>query len=200
MTLDGISRGLDPPRSLEENPDAIEMIRKAYQKRFQNVPGKDASLTPARRKMGILPQESIPLLNREGTAPGVYIRPDPPNLNSTIVCLPGVPNELMVLMKDHILPEIARLTQNEHFYEAGFIFQDIGESKFTEFVYLVKDEYPEIWIKTHPRSREKLEVELHLTSFSHDPNITVQMQELYDRLKQQVLDSNGIITEEHPLE
>ena len=149
--------------------------------------------------MGILPQGSVPLSNSEGTAPGVYIAADPPNAESIIVCLPGVPAELIAIFQDHILPEIAQQMENQHFYESGFIFQDLGESKFTEVVYQIKDEYPQIWIKTHPRSREKLEVELHLTSFSQEIEIPEQMRELYDRLKQHILDSGGVIIEEHPL-
>ncbi len=126
--------------------------------------------------MGILPQGSVPLSNSERDAPGVYIAADPPNAESIIVCLPGVPAELIAIFQDHILPEIAQQMENQHFYESGFIFQDLGESKFTEVVYQIKDEYPQIWIKTHPRSREKLEVELHLTSFSQEIEIPEQMR------------------------
>lgn len=199
MTLEGVARGLIPPQKLEENLEAIDLIRRSYESRAKINPGKDWSMTPARRKMANLPIGSKPLSNREGSAPGVYISNKLPEIKSTIVCLPGVPSELKVIFQDHILPEIGRLTNIGRFYEAGFTFQDLGESRFTELVYQIKDQYPEIWIKTHPRVKEKLEVELHLTSFSQNPLIGKQMQELYHKLKTHVLQSGGIISQEKPL-
>lgn len=199
MTLDGIAKGLIPSQPLEENIEAIEMIRQEYIKRYANVPGKDASLTSQRRKMGILPRGAKALKNREGTAPGVYINCVEPHQNTKIICLPGVPKELKGLFLDHILPELLQLTKNNHFYEAGLIFQDIGESAFSEFVNNIKDQYPLIWIKTHPRKKEHMEVELHLTTFSDKDEVKTQMKELYHRLHEYVLQSKGKIIKETPL-
>jgi molybdenum cofactor synthesis domain-containing protein len=194
MTLAGVAQGLTPPRKCLEHPAAIEMIRERYLTRF----AKPMELTPNRRKMGTLPEGSLPLTNREGTAPGVLLPPDMTNQITTIVCLPGVPHELQAIFTDHLLPKFRNLAAEGHFYEAGFIFQDIGESKFTELISQIKDEYPDIWIKTHPRGKEKAEVELHLTTFSPKPTIQAQMQELYRRLRDHVMMNNGILLEEHP--
>lgn len=193
MTLEGVGKGLDPPRSCREHPEALEMILKAYEKRFK----KKTELTPARRKMGMLPVGAIPLYNPEGTAPGVKIPSELTNGITIIICLPGVPQELKAIFSDSILPEIQKQA-SDHFYQCGFIFQDIGESKFTELIYQIKDQYPDIWIKTHPRGKEKLEVELHLTSFSSNPQVPAIMQELYTRLRKHVIDSRGILVLETP--
>lgn len=195
MTLEGIARGLNPPQKCIENPQAIQLIQDAYNKRF----GKNMELTSNRRKMGTLPQGAIPLTNRVGTAPGVLIPANNTNGETIIVCLPGVPPELIAIFSDHILPIFQQKMKDGHFYQAGFTFQDLGESKFTELIYQIKDEYPEIWIKTHPKSKEKSEVELHLTSFSSKPEIPDQIKALYLRLQRHVINSNGKIVEEHPL-
>jgi molybdenum cofactor synthesis domain-containing protein len=195
MTLEGIARGLTPPRHCLEDPKAIQMIQDAYSTRF----GKPMELTPNRRKMGTIPEGSFPLFNRVGTAPGVLIPPELTNGITNIVCLPGVPSELIAIFSDHILPIFQQKMKNGHFYQAGFTFQDLGESKFTELIYQIKDEYPDIWIKTHPKSKEKSEVELHLTSFSSKPEIPNQIKALYLRLQRHVVQSNGVVVEEHPL-
>ena len=199
MTLEGVSRGLCPPRTLIENQTALEMVRQSYERRFKNIPGRDPNLTPARRKMAQIPTDAVPLSNREGAAPGVLIEIHETDVTTKLICLPGVPGELKAIFEDHVLPEVKKAIKQDHFYQCGFIFQDLGESKFTELIYQIKDQYPKIWIKTHPRKRDKFEVELHLTSFASEAEIIPQMQELYQKLKTHVLQSKGIITEESPL-
>ena len=195
MTLEGVAAALNPPQPCEENPTAIELIRQAYLTRY----AKPMELTPYRRKMGTIPRGSIPLHNREGAAPGVLIPPSLTNNVTTIVCLPGVPKELMAIFTDHVMSRFSQLASEGHYSEAGFTFQDLGESKFTELIYQIKDQYPQIWIKTHPKAKERSEVELHLTSFSADPQVTSQMRELYQRLRNHVIQSQGIIIAERPI-
>jgi molybdenum cofactor synthesis domain-containing protein len=199
MTLEGVARGLMPPRITAENDIALEMVRQSYERRFKNVQGKDPSLTPARRKMAQIPTDAIPLSNREGSAPGVLISVNETEVETKIICLPGIPGELKAIFLDNVLPAIEKSAKLDHFYQCGFVFQDLGESKFTELVYQIKDQYPEIWIKTHPRKRETFEVELHLTSFSKKLDIPSQMKELCEKLRDHVIKSNGKIIEENPL-
>ncbi len=209
MTLEGVCQAMTPPQSLIENSQALEFIWERYRTRF---PEQQAQLEkfleqkfPSYRKMAKLPAHSTPLHNREGSAPGVYIASEFTNRVTKIICLPGVPAELRCIFLDHILPELVRQVPDAVFHQCGFIFKNLGESRFTSFITQIKDEYPEIWIKTHPRRIESLggiqyEVELHLTSFSCEKTISIQMNDLYQRLKGHILGTNGIILEEHPLE
>jgi molybdenum cofactor synthesis domain-containing protein len=197
MTLEGVAKGLHPPQPLEANQAALDMVIKKYLERFSNK-SFDEIITPARKKMANLPKGGIPLSNREGTAPGVVIPPNLTNDFTKIICLPGVPIELKAIFQDHVLPEIKSMVKDEHFYQGGFRFYDIGESKFTEKIYEIKDRYPAIWIKTHPKTKERMEVELHLTAYSKDPNVLKQMIEVYQLLKNHVLQSKGVIIDETP--
>ena len=52
--------------------------------------------------MALLPQNSIPLKNNVGTAPGVLIKYE----NKNIICLPGVPKEMENILIQEVLPLI----------------------------------------------------------------------------------------------
>lgn len=205
MTLEGIAQALQPPQELCENSQAIEFIYESYARRFHK-PISDVqefleTRYPLYRKMAKLPKSATPLSNAEGAAPGVLIPKEFTNGVTSIVALPGVPVEFQAIFNDHVIPLMQPYTSTGAFHQAGFIFLNLGESRFTELIYEIKDDYPDIWIKTHPRLRivaghRRYEVELHLTSFSTAPNITDQMHELYEKLKIYVFQSGGQILEE----
>ena len=64
MTLEGVAKGLHPPKPLEVDQVALELVIKKYLDRFPNKPF-DEVITPARKKMANLPKGGIPLSNRE---------------------------------------------------------------------------------------------------------------------------------------
>ncbi|TFH30062.1 MAG: hypothetical protein E4G98_02765, partial [Promethearchaeota archaeon] len=142
---------------------------------------------PLYRKMARLSACAIPLFNSEGAAPGVLIPPEFTNGVTEIIALPGIPSEYQAIFLEHVISRISQLGLSGVFHQAGFIFLNLGESRFTELVYELKDDYPDIWIKTHPRMRmiagkRQYEVELHLTSFIDSSSILPQMHELYLKL------------------
>ncbi len=206
ITLDGINQVIYPFQELVEHEDALEMIYKSYAMRF-NKSKKDAKEIlekkyPLHHKMAKLPTCAVPLFNSEGVAPGVLIPKKFTNGFTEIIALPGVPQELKAIFLEHVLPRIQFLTKDLHFFQSGFTFINLGESRFTELIYAIKDEYPEIWIKTHPRAKiingkRQYEVEVHLTSFSRDISIPSKMNRLYHILKEYVIAVNGIIIDEH---
>ena len=114
-TLEGLAKALELP--LEENSDALEMVREAYA-----FLGED--LNPARKKMAILPKNAIPIRNTVGTAPAVQITPK--GSPTTIYCLPGVPRELKAIFLEKILPEIAKA--GSKYFQESFIWSGVGES------------------------------------------------------------------------
>ena len=116
--------------------------------------------------------------------------------------MPGIPTELKSIFLKHILPEIIEQQKGTHFYQCGFVFEYIGESKFTEVIKNLVDEhkFPDIWIKTHPKKKKNKTVELHLTSFSENNSVREKMNKLYKLLKDQVFKQNGKIIKENPLE
>ncbi len=199
MTVEGITLALTDSLVLEENSEAIEMMKRKYQERYPDF--SFATLLQKRPyllKMAKMPKDALPLSNSEGTAPGVLFPPLLTNGKTTIIAMPGIPKELHAIFTAHVLPDLIHASSNLHFYQGGFVFQNIGESKFTQIVYTLKDRYPDLWIKTHPRKSVagQWELELHITSFQEEGDILDQMKAVYSLLKDHVLKTNGIISQE----
>lgn len=95
LTAKTVAQALDRP--LEENPKALEMIRKRYQER-----GRE--LDPGVQRQALLPLKSVPLPNTEGTAPGFWLRQQ----GCDLFFLPGVPSEMRAMLKDAVIPAIQR--------------------------------------------------------------------------------------------
>ncbi|MFW9916176.1 MAG: molybdopterin-binding protein [Candidatus Thorarchaeota archaeon] len=169
-TLEGLAKALELP--LEENFDALEMVREAYA-----FLGED--LNPARKKMAILPKNAIPIRNTAGTAPAVQITPK--GTHTIIYCLPGVPRELKAIFLEKILPEIAK-TGSKYFQES-FICSGVGESSLAHLTEEIASQKPHIYLKSHPKmSEEKPVIEFHLTATGDDPRLADEIKEVKQRL------------------
>jgi molybdopterin-biosynthesis enzyme MoeA-like protein len=169
-TLEGLAKALELP--LEENSDALEMVREAYA-----FLGED--LNPARKKMAILPKYAIPIRNTVGTAPAVQM--NPMGTHTTVYCLPGVPRELKAIFLEKILPEIAK-TGSKYFQES-FICSGVGESSLAHLTEEIASQRPRIYIKSHPKmSEEEPIIEFHLTATGDDPRLVDEIKETKQKL------------------
>ncbi|TFG05421.1 MAG: competence damage-inducible protein A [Promethearchaeota archaeon] len=185
MTLLGVGRALN--RELKLNKHAFESIKKRYKRAYEKGVLKLDGMTKEREKMAYLPEGSTPLPNIRGTAPGVKIKQG----ETVIFCLPGVPMEMKAMFKSVILPILKE--KKGKFMEKNFIFTGIGESHIAPYITEIEDNYPELWIKTHPRLGEYgAEIEVSITAFNVE-----DAEELADKAIQQikniVLELNGKI-------
>lgn len=158
MTLKGIALGLN--RKLELNGHALKSIEKAYKDAYERGILKLQGMTKERKKMAYLPQNSIPLPNSKGTAPGVRIR----EKNTTIYIFPGVPMEMKSMFRKVITPILKE--KRGKFIEKGFLFSEIGESQIAPYTSKLEKKYSQLWIKTHPRIGLSVEVEVSITAFN----------------------------------
>jgi len=148
LTLEGVALGLG--RRLVDNEQAMEMIRKRYARMHPEAPTGEA-MTEARRKMGRLPDAATPLNNPAGTAPGVLIQVK----KTTIICLPGVPDELKAIFTESILPRLGRGEAPE---TRTLIVVGIGESLLAPHLNLVMDETG-VEIRSYPsKGRIRLKI------------------------------------------
>lgn len=139
LTLEGVALGLG--RGLVENEQAMAMIQKRYARMHPEAP-LDQLMTEARRKMGRLPEGATPLNNPAGTAPGVLIKVG----KTTIICLPGVPDELRAIFTESVLP---RLGKGEAAEVRTVIVVGIGESLLAPHLNRVMDEMG-VEIRSYP--------------------------------------------------
>ncbi len=95
LTAKTVAQALGRP--LEENPKAIEMIRKRYLE-------SGRELDPGVLRQALLPQKSVPLPNTEGTAPGFWLRQQ----GCDLFFLPGVPVEMRAMLINTVIPALKR--------------------------------------------------------------------------------------------
>ncbi len=184
MTLEGVAKGLN--RDIHRDKQAYQSIKKAYENAVSQGILRMEGMTPEREKMANLPKGSTPLPNVRGTAPGVKIVEG----STTIYCLPGVPMEMKAMFNTVIKPILKE--QQGSFIQKGFIFSGIGESQIAPHVTKLEKEFPQLWIKTHPRVGLSVEVELSITCFNVE-NGDEMVDEVLKKAKEIVLKLNGKI-------
>ena len=184
MTLEGIAKGLK--REIELNQHAFNSIKKAYESATRRGILKLEGMTKERKKMAYLPRGSTPLPNTVGTAPGVKLS----EKKTTIFILPGVPAEMKSMFRNVVSP-LLKETKGK-FIEKGFIFTGIGESQIAPYITQLEEEYPQLWIKTHPRIGLSVEVELSVTCFNVENDIEL-VENAIKKAKKIVHNLNGKI-------
>jgi len=144
-TLQGVALALG--RDIEENPRALEMILRRYES-LRKASHVDAfTLTPARRKMALLPAGSEPVPNPVGTAPGVLIRlPD-----TIIVSLPGVPAEMKAIFLQSLVPLWRELFKEGAYHQRIAVTDCKEEAVLAPYVERVANRNPRVYVKSRAR-------------------------------------------------
>lgn len=141
ITVEAVSRSIGV--ALELNEEALEMVRKIYDK--IGLP-----LTEERIKMAKMPRGSIPLPNPIGTAPGVWFEYE----GIIFVMLPGVPREMKAIFNEYVKPRLYQLPDRGYYEERKFTVRGIPESEAARLVKKVISMFPDIYIKSHPMGIE----------------------------------------------
>jgi molybdopterin-biosynthesis enzyme MoeA-like protein len=160
MTLRGVARGL--ARKVKLNRAALQIIREHY----VNTGRGGMEITPARRKMALLPEGSTPLVNREGTAPGVRIE----SSGAVIFCLPGVPREMKSIYLHSVHQEVLRKTGRLFTSKVVMQLQGVFESTITPDIKEALRLHPSAYVKSHPKGimEGRSNVELDLVVVASD--------------------------------
>lgn len=88
------------------------------------------SMIESNRAMADVPETCRVLLNYHGTAPGMWFQKD----ETILISLPGVPYEMMGLMKDHVIPEISNLIMVPEVFHRTIMTQGVPESYLAEML------------------------------------------------------------------
>ena len=158
-TLEGVAKALKCP--LVVNKEALRMVKAKYKEytKTRNIP--EGEMTPPRLKMATLPEQTEPVLNPIGSAPGVRI-----DVNGTLLfVLPGVPKEMEAIFLASIVPLLRRAAGDVSFFEFSIYPDNIMESVLAPLIDKVMSDNPLIYIKSHPIGREsKPHMELHFST------------------------------------
>jgi len=188
-TLEGVAHALN--LRLEVNKEALDMVRMKYES-LGRIRGEKIELTPARIKMATLPEKAKPIKNPVGTAPGVLLEVG----GVTIICLPGVPEEMKAIFEEHISP-IIRERSKLVFYEKSLRLENIYESDLAPIIDQVLSINPRVYIKSHPKREEGISyIELHLSTSNESLEECLRLIDVtVSEIKKRVVERGGKVIE-----
>ncbi|MCW4021353.1 MAG: molybdopterin-binding protein, partial [Candidatus Bathyarchaeota archaeon] len=165
-TLAGVAACLK--RELENNKEALEMIKKKYQRYLAEGRIEKIEMTPHRVKMAKLPKGAEPLPNPVGTAPAVLALHE----GVQLAMLPGVPREMMAIFDESVAPLLRKIAGDLTFYEASLDVREMPESELAPMIDRVMLGNPYVYVKSHPQVGERVpRLELHLSTTSGDSKV-----------------------------
>lgn len=139
-TREAVSLATGKP--LEPHAEAEAIVRGRYEALAGAVAG--AALGEARLRMSRLPRGAVALDNQVGGAPGVLLSADA----STIVCLPGVPQELRWIWEHPLAPHLDRILGPGGYAEATVTLEETDESRIAAVVGRVAERHPGVYVKS----------------------------------------------------
>lgn len=147
MTVESVSRSLG--LELIQDPETLDILQKRYRK-------LNTQVTPERIKLALIPKGSVPIKNRVGAAPGIFLR----RRGTSILILPGVPSEMEAILCDS---ENLLSKSNRSYSEDIRHLKGIMESSMAPFVNSLMDKFDgKVYIKSHPLKSETNEPEIDL--------------------------------------
>ena len=160
-TLEGVAQALN--RKLEINPTALKMVRKKYDKYAIGIRKGTMELTPPRIKMATLPENSEPIPNPVGTAPGVKTEIK----QTLVIALPGVPAEMKSIFKQNVIPLLKQRAGENRFYSKSMYVNNVMESSLAPLIDKTMLDNPGVYVKSHPKGREeRAHIEIHASTTS----------------------------------
>ncbi|MBL8197052.1 MAG: competence/damage-inducible protein A [Blastocatellia bacterium] len=186
LTLEAIAKSLD--LSLELNQIAYQWIVEKYQALAEKNFVDSAEINDARSKMAFLPLTSIPIKNPEGVAPAIKITAK----NTTVICLPGVPQEMKAFMLGPVQALLSELYETGIFAEKELFALCGDESLLAPILSQVAKLYPQVYIKSKAKGFGKdlrFQIKLHIRG--KDSSINSLLSAAENSLCQ-ALNSNGI--------
>jgi len=158
-TLQGIAKALNC--KLQINKEAYKMIEEKYRNYVEKGKIEKFELTPHRVKMANLPENSEPLPNPVGTAPGVLMSRG----TTVIIALPGVPSEMKAIFEDSVALLLKKEARDVTFFEMSAYVEGIVESEIAPLIDETMHDNPYVYIKSHPKGSEKTpKIELHFST------------------------------------
>lgn len=156
-TLEAVATALGRP--LAENDEALRMVERRYNEFYEQGLVDQPGLTEARRKMGRLPQGAQPIFNPVGGAPAVWLDLD----ISTIITLPGVPQELKGIWQGPLEDTLTELFGEGAYLETEVITDCPDDSLLAPLLAQVVQRHPEVYIKSHVKAFGTARQEIRVT-------------------------------------
>lgn len=162
---------------LVENKRALENVE-GFFKRYNR------EMLPVNKLQALVPAGCQMLLNKAGTAPGMWME----NEEAIFVSMPGVPSEMKYLMLNEVLPRIQKSFDLPSIVHHTIMTQGLGESYIAEEISDIEDNLPE-YIKLAYLPSPGL-VKLRLTGKGSDRVVLEQeIADIFDQIIARIPDA-----------
>ncbi|MBG43538.1 MAG: competence/damage-inducible protein A [Aequorivita sp.] len=145
--------------TLVEDQSVIENVAHLFEKYQLNKP------LPANFRQAMVPSKATILMNKYGTAPGMWMEKD----EIVFVSLPGVPYEMKHLLQEEVLPRVIKRFNRPHIYHKTLLTYGLGESAIAERIADWENALPEEVKLAYLPSLGK--VRLRLSSTGNDERV-----------------------------
>lgn len=109
--------------TLVQNDEVLAHVEELFAKYITNTPISDVN-----RKQAWVPSKSVALMNRYGTAPGMWIE----DTGKIFISMPGVPHEMKGLMESEVLPRLQQQFTRPFIIHKTILTSGLGESALAE--------------------------------------------------------------------
>lgn len=121
LTKDALCRYFDS--ELLEDPVIVKSLTEYFSSR-----GRELSET--NRKQAEVPVKCKPVYNDHGTAPGMWFEEG----GQIFISMPGVPYEMMAMMENHVIPELAARFSLPRVFHSTLLTVGVGESFLSDLI------------------------------------------------------------------
>lgn len=170
---------------LVENKDALANVEAI----FLRIRGTLANMLDINRQQALVPENCEVILNRNGTAPGMWFNVD----GKIYMSMPGVPHEMMYMMEDNVIPKLKATLKLPAIVHKTILTAGEGESYLAKRIEDIEDALPaHIKLAYLPKLGQ---VRLRLSGYGEDAAALKQEVDTFaDRIVERV--SNVVIAQE----
>jgi len=171
--------------NLIENKDALANVEAI----FLRIRGTLTNMLDINRQQALVPENCEVILNKNGTAPGMWFNAD----GKIYMSMPGVPHEMMYMMKDSVIPKLKATLKLPAIIHKTILTSGEGESYLAKRIEDIEDELPPyIKLAYLPKLGQ---VRLRLSGYGKDEAaLKREVDAFADRIVERV--SNVVIAQE----
>ncbi|WP_298346921.1 competence/damage-inducible protein A [uncultured Algibacter sp.] len=156
---------------LVKNEAVLENIESIWKQHVRT------QLLQVNRDQALIPSKSKPLMNKLGTAPGMWIERD----EKVFISLPGVPYEMQALIDHHVVPKIKDKYNCPFILHKTMIVYGLGESALAERIEAWEDALPKHIKLAYLPNLGKMRLRLSTKGFN-EAQLRSDVQEQIDKV------------------
>jgi nicotinamide-nucleotide amidase len=156
---------------LVKNEAVLENIESIWKQHVRT------QLLQVNRDQALIPSKSKPLMNKLGTAPGMWIERD----EKVFISLPGVPYEMQALIDHHVVPKLKDKYNCPFILHKTMIVYGLGESALAERIEAWEDALPKHIKLAYLPNLGKMRLRLSTKGFN-EAQLRSDVQEQIDKV------------------